>query len=105
MDFGRLDRRIELQAANFTVSASGERSENWSVFATVWAEERERPVREIEAGGTEQAQKEIVFFIRYRSDLSERNRVVYKGSVFNIENIREIGRKEALELRCRKFQG
>lgn len=105
MDFGRMDRRVELHAAAETRSDSGARVFVWSVFATVWAEVRDKPAREIDLSGRTEAQQETVFFIRYRADVTPRQRVFYGGQSYDIQNVREIGRREGLELLTLRFTG
>lgn len=100
-----MDRLVALQSQAQTVAANGERTGAWTTYATVWAEERELPSGEVVVSGTEQAQKTMIFFVRFRTDITERHRVSYGGSDFDIENIREIGRREGLELRCRRHAG
>jgi len=107
MNFGRLDRRISLQSQAVSVSGNGERTAGaWTSYATnVPAEERQQSAREIMASGTEQAQITMAFIIRYREDVTTRHRAVYNGDIYDIEAVREIGRREGLELQCTRHRG
>lgn len=106
MDFGRLDRLVALQSQAVSVGANGERKAGaWSTYASVWAEERQITAREAMTGKTEQAMRAMAFIIRWRSDVTERHRVVYDGAAYDITGIREIGRREALELLTERQQG
>lgn len=100
-----MDRLVALQSQAQGVAANGERTGSWSTYASVWAEMREISGREVIASGTDQAQKQVIFFIRYRSDVTERHRMSYDGDFYDIENIREIGRRAGLELRCTRHTG
>lgn len=100
-----MDRLVALQARVDTVAANGERTGAWQTYASVWADVREVTGREIIASGTEQAQKQVIFFLRYSSAITEQHRVSYSGDDYDIENIREIGRREGLELRCVRHRG
>jgi len=42
----------------------------------------------------------IVFRIRYVSDLTTADRVAYAGAVYDLKEIKEIGRRRDLELRA-----
>lgn len=105
MNFGRLDRQIQLQSSTPSQNTSGEKIASWATYDTVWAEEIDVPAREKIASGTEQSIKQMGFLIRYRSDVTRRHRVVYNGENYDIEDMREIGRREALELRCVRHTG
>lgn len=100
-----MDRQAELQSKAATASTNGERAGAWTTYETVWATVRETPAREIIAGNTEQAQKTLILFIYYHSSVTERHRVLFEGDAYDIENIREIGYREGMELRCVRHQG
>lgn len=100
-----MDREIALQHKAGTASANGERNGAWTTYETVWATVREMPAREILADQTEQAQKRLVFFIYWHDTVSERHCVSYNGSLYDIENIREIGYRAGMELSTVRHQG
>lgn len=103
MQAGRLDRRITLQQATPSQSASGEPTEGWADTVTVWAQK-------IEARGDERFTGEQMvgsvnrsFRIRWSDDVKDITaqwRVVYGGVSHNIIAVREIGRREGIEIDC-----
>lgn len=97
MKAGRLDRRITIQQNTPSTNSFGEQDESWADLDTVWAEVRTQSGREIFAAGT-QAEIDIAFRIRHRTDLTRAMRIVYDGDNYDILAINEIGRREGLEI-------
>lgn len=98
MKAGTLDRRITLQA--FTSSRdpiTNELIEDWDDVVTVWAKVSSASGREFAAGNVPIAERRAVFTIRFRA-VSQIDRVSYDGEIWEIVDIREIGRREGLEL-------
>lgn len=101
MRAGRLDRRITLERNTPTQNSSGEEIEAWSVLATVWAETR--PMRGAETFNAQQflGKTPMTFRIRWSTRvkvLNVEDRIVFDGRQYNILDIREIGRREGLEI-------
>lgn len=100
---GKLDRRITLQQSTPSQSASGELTDVWADVATVRAQK-------IEARGDERFTGEQLvgsvnrsFRIRWSNDVKDINdqwRLVYGGVAHNIIAVREIGRREGIEIDC-----
>lgn len=98
---GELDRRITIQRYGITYNEDNEPVEGFSDLATVWASAQyasdgER-VRAAEVGAT----ITIRFQIRYSSTVASVNpkdRVLYDGKVFDISAVKELGRREGLEI-------
>lgn len=87
MRAGALNRRVALQKVVMTSDAEGVSGETWSLVSNVWANINP-------AGGTEQMQagqmEEKITHrvtIRYRSDLSTRQRFVYGTRTFLIHSM------------------
>lgn len=101
MRAGGLDRRITIQRQSVAQSDSGEEVITWVDVAEVWA-------RKVENRGDERfAQQQAVghapktFVIRWSSTVAEvtdEHRIVFDGRNFNITDIRELGRREGIEL-------
>lgn len=98
MNAGALDRLVTIQRATYERDAYGQQIATWADLATVHAEVRQRSGREFFAASMVQAEKLVVFFIRYIPDLTVLDRVSYGGSLHNIEEVREIGRGDGIEL-------
>ena len=102
MTAGKMDRRITLQRATATddgFSTTG--SLTWSDIATVWAEVEQIKDGERWRAGAVEATVTHRFRIRYSSVvayLGPSDRVLYQGREFNISAVKEIGRREKLEI-------
>lgn len=107
MRAGRLDRRITLQVATRARDASGSWTESWANVATdpvVWAGKRDTLGSERVQSGAETATADTVFVIRWRADLTASHRVVDDaGAAWDIiAPPTELGRRDGLELTCRR---
>jgi SPP1 family predicted phage head-tail adaptor len=105
MRAGRLDRRITIEGVGEGRTASGDVTETWSTVAVVWAGIRAPRGDEVFAAREEQAERELVFRIRWRSDVTAKMRIQYDGLTWDIEHVAEIGRREGLELRAKARGG
>ena len=81
-------------------NAYGESVRSWSTLATVWASVRPMRGDESFAAGREVAEREAVFRIRYRGDVTPAMRLDYDGAKWDILHIAEIGRREGLDIRA-----
>lgn len=103
MRAGKLDRRITIQGKSITQSDSGDEVVTWGDVATVWAEK-------IEIDGVERfTVKQIVghavktFRFRWSSTvaaITSEHRLVFDDRDYDITDVREIGRREGLEVDC-----
>lgn len=101
MRAGRLDRRITIKRKSITQNDFGEEITTWVTVATVWAQK-------IEARGAERfsAQQFIghavtTFRIRWSTTVSEitaEHQISFDGRDFDVTDIREIGRREGIEI-------
>jgi len=98
MNPGGMDRRVALQ--NYTTATDdwGHPHKTWSTLANVWAQKKE--LRTFER--TEQAQivamNVTMFRIRHRTDVDTTMRISYDGNYYYITGVKELGRREGLEL-------
>lgn len=99
MRAGGLDRRVTLQRKTVVQDAgSGEEIETWGDLATVFAEVRQQSGKEYLAAGGIEAAIRVVFYLRYFPGLTVLDRVSYADRLHNIEEVREIGRRDGIEL-------
>lgn len=98
MRLGDMDRRVTLQRFTTTYDEYNEQIRTWMDLATVWAEVRQQGGREYLVAETIMADRRVVFFIRWFSGLTVLDRVRYDGLVHNIKEVREIGRRDGVEL-------
>lgn len=96
------DRFITLERYSSAQDAgSGEDVVTWSELARVQASKRDVSDSERVAAAQVQAHISTRFQIRWDSsysDLNPKDRVVYDGEVYNIEAVKELGRREGLEI-------
>lgn len=101
MRAGRLDRRITLQRATSTKNGFNEDVETWIDIG-----QRRASAMPVSDGERVRAQEvgsviSMRFQIRYSSDvaaLSARDRLIYNGESYNITAVKELGRREGLEI-------
>lgn len=101
MQAGKLDRRIRLERATESRDAFNNAIKDWSTLATVWASKQD--VRDSERLAAQEVGAEITtrFQIRWSSevaDISPLDRLVYEGKTYDIAAVKEIGRREGLEV-------
>lgn len=97
MRAGLLDRRITIQSRTNTVSATGSVQPGFATFATVAAAVIKRTGKQSFVGGPEPS-AEIVFRIRWRSDITRDMRISFESEFWDIISMNEIGRRVGLEL-------
>jgi SPP1 family predicted phage head-tail adaptor len=98
MAIGNLDRRIVIQTSTVSRDAYGEAIPTWSTLRTVWAWIRPVAVSEGEKSNKITASDTVRFVVRYRSDYTEKMRIVYNSNTYEIKGIQEVGRREYQEL-------
>lgn len=87
MPVGDLDQRVTIQRATQTTGSMGDVSKTWATLATVWANVKSATGRERLADDRTMATQMTRFRIRYRADVTEADRIVWKGETFNIRAI------------------
>lgn len=100
MRAGKLDRTIQIQRLSRTVDDYGTETEGWAPVATVRAHLLQSSTEEFMHAYGSSAEAAVVFRIRYREDLLASDRVTYRGQDYDLKEIKELGRREGLDLRC-----
>jgi SPP1 family predicted phage head-tail adaptor len=101
MQSGPLDRRIVIERAALTSNAFGEGVPTWGALAEVWAHKQDVSDKERQQSAEVAAEITTRFKIRWSPDVATVNpkdRVVFDGRVYNLSAVKEIGRREGLEL-------
>lgn len=98
---GKMDRRITIQRATITRDEYNEEVPGWADLATVWASYE--PIKDGERfrGGERAADLSARFQIRYSATsatITAEDRLIFEGRTYEIEHVKEIGRREGLEL-------
>jgi SPP1 family predicted phage head-tail adaptor len=101
MQIGRLDRRITIERATTAANDFNEPVQTWATLTEVWA--HAAPVMDAEKvrAGETLALKSYRFTIRYSAivaDVDPRDRLTFDGRTFDIAGVKEIGRRQGLEI-------
>ena len=93
-----LDERATIEVVSLAQDAMGQNVETWATLATVWAEVVERSVGQQErftGSAYELAEREAIFTIRHRSDISinVRNRIRLRDDTYRVIGLRVLGRR------------
>jgi SPP1 family predicted phage head-tail adaptor len=100
MRAGKLDRTIIIQRFTSTVDDYGGVTETWTDLATMRAQLVQASTDEyIRAYGASD-ETVIIFRTRWLDDITNADRVSFEGSFCNIKEVKLIGRRKGLELRC-----
>lgn len=101
MDAGRMDRRITLERFTETRDEFNSPVQAWAPLATVGASKED--IRDAERWSAQEVGAEVTtrFRIRYSAtvaDLNPKDRVQFDGRQYDIAAVKEIGRREGLEI-------
>ncbi|MBX5023050.1 phage head closure protein [Rhizobium lentis] len=99
LNIGNMDRRITIEREAETVKPSGSVVKAWAPLATVWAEVLQPTASEFFTGYGEAETGTVIFRVRYRPAMTTKDRVTYDGQPYDLKEIKELGRRDALELR------
>lgn len=98
---GAFDRRVDIERlTQLRDAGTNAVVESWAVFLPgVPASVRQAPGREFLEANQITSERRAVFTIRY-TDVTVIDRVSYEGRLYNISDVRELGRRRFLELQC-----
>jgi SPP1 family predicted phage head-tail adaptor len=102
MQAGRLDRRVRIEQRVETQNAVGEAVISYVLLAEVWAEKKFLKGQELFTAAQFVPEGQVMYKIRYRSDVDEKCRIVDREDTYDIVYIAEIGRREGLEISAKK---
>jgi SPP1 family predicted phage head-tail adaptor len=99
MRAGTLDRRVTvLRRVQVGETPLNEPIFEWQEVRTVWAAKVHKSEDEKFAASQVYAQRVVTFRTRFMSDLAETDRLVCDGLTYNLKGIRELGRRDGLEV-------
>lgn len=98
MKAGALDRRVTIQRKAVVYDDYGEEITAWTDLATVSAQVVQQSGREFLAAEQVQAEQRVLFRFRWMDGLTVLDRVSYGGRLHNIQEVKELGRREGVEL-------
>lgn len=100
MRAGKLDRSITIQRFSSTVDEYGTPVQAWTDVATVRAQIVQASTEEFIRGYGASEETIIIFRIRWMDGVELADRIRHEGKFFNLKEVKEIGRRKGLELRC-----
>lgn len=104
MNIGDMRHRITLQKKVDVTDADGFTTQQWQDVATVWAAVENLHGREYWEAASVQAENTVKFTIRFRPDVEQTMRILFKGKVYNILSIDNIKyRNEFIEIKAREL--
>ncbi len=96
---GKMDRKIVFQRDNGTTEdAIGHPIKNYQTLRTEWASVEPVSGSEAFKSGRDLGERVARFTCHYFAGLTEKDRISYDSEYWDIQYIREIGRKELLEV-------
>lgn len=98
MEIGKLDRRIVIESRSAARGTAGSETYTWAPLVTVWAQVIEGTVNERFEADSRRETRMVVFRVRYRPTITAAMRVLYNSKYYGITGIKEIGRRQYLDL-------
>lgn len=95
-----LDQRITLQRRVVVQDVYGQDTITWTDIATVWAQCQQLRGREFFAAAQTQQESSVKVRIRYRTDVDQTCRLIWRGVNHDITSAITVGRKEMTEILC-----
>lgn len=93
-----LDRRVTIQRFIETRDEFNEPIAAWVDLVTVPAQVVQQSGREFLTADQTQAERRVLFRLRWFDGITPLDRVGYAGRLHNIQDVKELGRGEGLEL-------
>ena len=93
---GRLDRKVTIQVKSEAIAASGQRTLSWATHLAVWSNPIQRMGKESDADDNRNTSRMVDFRVRWNSTFTNEMRIIWEGSYYKIEDIKELGRKDGL---------
>jgi SPP1 family predicted phage head-tail adaptor len=100
MNIGKLNRKITIQSPPTSKDAGGELTGTWSTFATPWSKITDKASTEAMGEGSEVMTTVRSFVIRYRSGITNAQRIYYDSKYWQIVGVLELAKNEYLEIQA-----
>ena len=100
MRAGKLDSQIAIQRSVSILDDYGVPALTWSNIAVVRAQVIKASTEEFIRGYGATEDNVVVFRIRWIADIIMADRVVHDGANFDIKELKQIGRRQGLEIRA-----
>ena len=97
MNPNKLDSRISIEALSGTLDTNGQRTDVWTTrYASIPANVAPSGGREFLRASRVFETASAVFMIRYRTGITQQQRVLHEGKRYNILAIDQLGRRDGL---------
>ena len=100
MRAGKLDKTVTIERATTIVDDYGTPTPGWATVATVRAQLVQQSTEEFMRGWGTSSEAVTVFRIRHMDGITPADRVTLGSAAYDLKEIKELGRREGLELRC-----
>jgi SPP1 family predicted phage head-tail adaptor len=100
MRAGKLDRKILVERSTETVDDFGTVTHQWMTLYPLRAELIEQSAQEFMRNYGASSETTVIFRTRFVLGVTVADRVTYDGREYDIKEVKEIGRRRGLELRC-----
>lgn len=87
MNINKMNARIVVEHYTEYTNEIGEIYKDWTVYRKLWAQKKEPKTVISEQGEKQAITYGLKFIVRYRDDLDENMRVIYKNKIYNIDSI------------------
>lgn len=104
MRAGKLDKIITIQRFTSTVDDFGTPIEAWTDVATMRAQLIQTTTEEFMRSFGQSSETAAIFRIRYLNGIGTTDRVSFSGQLYDIKEVKELGRREGLDLRCMAWE-
>lgn len=100
MRAGKLNKIITIERATTTVDNYGTPQQTLATITTVRAQLIQSSTEEFMRSFGAASETLVAFRIRHMDGLKVADRVTHEGSAYDLKEIKELGRRDGLELRC-----
>ena len=101
MKAGLLDKSIRIERSTHTVGAEGAPAFTWTPVVTLRAQLIEASTEEFQRAFGASTETATVFRTWFYPGITPADRVIYNGAVHDIIEVKEIGRRQGLEVRTK----
>ena len=99
MRIGSLDRRVEIIRDVFITNSLNEQERTGEeLLGWAWCSKTVVSARQYIEGNAAVDEERAVFTVRFRDDVTRGDHLAFEGRRFRIEGLRELGRRQYLEL-------
>lgn len=103
MRAGLMDRTITIQRMTTTLDDLRNPVETWTTCMSLRAQQVTTSTSEYIRNFGASDETVIVFRTWWRAGITNADRILYCGDVYNIKETKELGRRAGLELRCKRI--